>query len=343
MERASLAAIAALALTACTPKGDAAKASPDAGAPVAASASASVVAPSDAAAPSSDDVHTERDYQGTLGERTTVYAHVERDGTMLLGTFRYGKPNAQGLILRGKVRPDGSYEADELSADGKTTTGKVAVREAKDGALAGSWTSPDGAKTYPVRLLPKGIPPAPRSVVVDFLVRLAKTTKKPMTPAEVDAALAGGETFLPKGSALAEHGIPIALATLYVADVNNDGKKDFLLVDKNTTGMHNDQIVGVWDEDGDALKELPFWTVANASFSRDGQFPMFRASPFLEARPEGTTMLFTNEWGVDEHGDTVGVLEPCKERIEQSTAILWKAGEPKLRVTPGPKNKTPCR
>ncbi len=286
--------------------------------------------------------HWERDYKGTLGERTTVLAHLERNDDVVTGSFRYGTSPTR-LVLRGKAAADDSLTLEEVSRDGKTVTGKLALHAEIGDVLAGLWMSPDGTKTFPVKLTLRGIPAAPRTTFVDFVVRLSRTKGKPLTAAEAEGALEGDVTFVPKGEMLMQHDVFFSLASLYVADVDNDGTKDFVLVDKNTVATHNDMILGVWDADGDKLKELPFHDAVSATFARDGELPMYRDEPFLETTPEGTVMRLYDLWGLDQHGATVRMIDPCTNMHEQHVVLLWKRGTPKLKVTKGPATKTPCK
>ncbi|HEU4404548.1 MAG TPA: hypothetical protein VFS43_04570 [Polyangiaceae bacterium] len=91
--------------------------------------------------------------------------------------------------------------------------------------------------------------------------------------------------------ALCWHGSTQYLS-LFVADVDNDGRDDFLLTAINPVGAHDEWPVGLWTPKGPGLERRAF--EALEAFQPPGIVHF--AKPFLRRDPEGLTFTL---WGVE--------------------------------------------
>jgi hypothetical protein len=271
---------------------------------------------------------------------------LERQGPSVSGSYRYVSVG-KDLLLTGKAEADGTIRLTE-HIDRKET-GAFQLRSDPDGALVGTWTDASGARVLPAKLAPRGVPPAGRATFLEFLTRLERMEKKvPLPLATLQSAIEGSERFwIPEDreGKLLEHGVYFGLATLYVADVNNDGTPDFIFVDTNTVSTHNDQLRGVYDAEGQGLRELPFADATSHSLYDGGDlgpnFPVYRDHPFIEKTPRGVVMRMMNLWGVDEHGDVVRMIDPCDRMFDERFVFLWKGG--RVDVIEHTQKYSPCR
>lgn len=294
------------------------------------------------AAPAAGDIVTERSYRGTLGDKRSIEVTLHRDHEMLQGVYRYvaaiparsgAEPQAvaRAIDLRGTAEADGTLALDE-SVNGKVT-GSFRLRVAGS-HLTGTWTDPGKRNTYPVHLEPRGYAPADRTTYFAFLARYARFLKKTLPPdVRLEDAIVGQEFF----SIREPYRERISFAAfdyarLYVVDVNNDRTPDYVLMDRNPVGMHNDMVVGVFDEEGDSLRELPFeQTYARSLFpnaSRDGDkmLPFYADSPFLESTPQGNVWRFYNHAVFNKNSEVIGGpdLSACDHATTDRFVYLWQ-------------------
>ena len=85
-------------------------------------------------------------------------------------------------------------------------------------------------------------------------------------------------------------------ATLYHADIDNDGRLDFVLCERNQVGLHNDWIAGVYG----ASPSSGVMVDSKIPVPDEGPFHQgvtYFGSPFLRNDPEGVTMTFLEEPG----------------------------------------------
>jgi hypothetical protein len=257
-------------------------------------------------------------YRGVLGERTHIDVNLNRSNERLTGSILYGSPRS-AMLLVGELRPDGTMVIDERKRGGQGKTGTLELRTAPDGTLSGAWRSATDTKSYRLRLSPRGVNAASRADFLDFCVRLTRKEHKPLSRTEIDRRLAPGEDpFGPHefDSVLTDHGLAFERASLYIADVNNDGTRDFVLIEKNLVSTHNDMLFGVFDEDGDALKDVSDFAVRPE--------PTYRDAPFIEVTPEGTVTRWTNLYGVDESGEVVRMIDPCANMVHEHFVFLLR-------------------
>jgi hypothetical protein len=78
-------------------------------------------------------------------------------------------------------------------------------------------------------------------------------------------------------------------ATLYHADIDNDGHLDFVLCEKNPVGLHNDWISGVYIASPSSGVMIDS-TIPVPNEGPFGQGVTYFGSPFLRNDPEGVTM-----------------------------------------------------
>lgn len=79
--------------------------------------------------------------------------------------------------------------------------------------------------------------------------------------------------------------------TLYHADVNNDGRLEWVVCEKNPVGLHNDMILGVYA----AAPSSGVIVDSTIPLPSGGPFqngPTYLGTPFLRNDPEGVTMTF---------------------------------------------------
>lgn len=98
-------------------------------------------------------------YYGTLGKSTQInaYLYCQPDG-QITGSYRYLK-NGAPIRLIGKIEPNGEFKLIENTQKAKNeqTTGKLTGQLNNAlGTISGTWSSPDGSKSYPINLK-KGI------------------------------------------------------------------------------------------------------------------------------------------------------------------------------------------
>lgn len=91
-------------------------------------------------------------YAGTLGTKIRVRMKLAKAASgAISGVYRYTR-SKEDLKLAGKVSPtDGRFELEESTADGKVT-GRFEGVFLVIGSILGRWTSPDGARSFLVRL-----------------------------------------------------------------------------------------------------------------------------------------------------------------------------------------------
>jgi hypothetical protein len=92
----------------------------------------------------------EETYTGALGAKIRIRAKLSRDGAKLSGVYRYAR-SKEDLHLAGTVQPDGRFELTETTSKGQVT-GKLEGLFLRRGDAAGRWSSPDGAKSFPLTL-----------------------------------------------------------------------------------------------------------------------------------------------------------------------------------------------
>ncbi|MBX3226744.1 MAG: hypothetical protein KIT84_39005 [Labilithrix sp.] len=183
------------------------------------------------------------------------------------------------------------------------------------------------------------VKPAERATFLAFLPRLLRFQKRSTTiptASELAEIVAGdGSYYVNDRDRADELGLGFYDPVwLYVADVNNDGTEDYVLVERNSVGLHDDTIVGVFDRLGpDSLTELGFYEQARASLfppdATDGeaQLPGRRDSPFIEVTAMGTVMSFMDQWVVDGAGDAIpSWSDRTGDRVfVERVTYLWKA------------------
>jgi hypothetical protein len=89
-------------------------------------------------------------YTGALGAKIRIRAKLTRDGDKLSGVYRYAR-SKEDLHLAGTVRPDGHFALTETTSKGQVT-GKMEGLFLRRGDASGTWSSPDGSKTFPMTL-----------------------------------------------------------------------------------------------------------------------------------------------------------------------------------------------
>jgi hypothetical protein len=125
---------------------------------------------------------------------------------------------------------------------------------------------------------------------------LAKTRGVTVTDAELRKAVAepNDENAFQAFEDKVHSGLPErGYATLYLADIDNDGTGEYVLAARNPTGEHNDYLVGVFRPRPDGtLVEVPIPVIGPSNLR-----PTFHWVPFLSRDREGVTMRFREDDG----------------------------------------------
>jgi hypothetical protein len=112
-----------------------------------------------------------------------------------------------------------------------------------------------------------------------------------VTDAEVRGALTSDTAFEKLARKIDAPDIDRSYETLYLADVDNDGAKEYGLTYRNPTGEHNDTILGIYrPQAGATLVKVPVPIIGPSKVQLT-----FQSDPFLGVDPEGVTMRF-DEW-----------------------------------------------
>ena len=251
--------------------------------------------------------------------------HLVRTGEALSGTYAYTRVG-RDLALSGTISPSGDVAMKE-SVDGKTT-GEFAGKLEADGSLAGTWSTPGGAKKLPfafkessgaaavpasattTRAQRRPVAPSGTADWVTLYSTIASMNGVKLAPGELEAAVKNGSppfAFQQKMKA------PFTdIGALYFADIDNDGSPEYVLCDTNSVGLHNSYVVAVYHPHNGVMTSAPL--PASAPFDKT---PTFLASPFLSVDPEGTTMSFVDGTTVERYlwkGSTVRLLDRTPER-----------------------------
>jgi hypothetical protein len=91
---------------------------------------------------------------GTIGKKLGVYMSLTTNNGKVSGEYLYTK-NGTSIALIGTATPKGEVMLEEFAEQGKKT-GTFVGKFTTSGAFSGSWTSPDGKKTFPCSL--KSVP-----------------------------------------------------------------------------------------------------------------------------------------------------------------------------------------
>lgn len=95
-------------------------------------------------------------YMGTIGKNLGVYMSLSTKDGKVSGEYLYTK-NGASIALTGTATPKGEVVLEEFAEKNKKT-GTFVGKFAANSTFAGSWTSPDGKKTFPCTLKPVPTP-----------------------------------------------------------------------------------------------------------------------------------------------------------------------------------------
>ncbi len=214
--------------------------------------------------------------------------------------------------------------ADPAPASSTSTTSPVGCRNDNDckGArvcVSGSCVDPPPAEQPAQGTEHRHAPsaaasprtPVPRGTPEDCVavcISLAGMHGVTLASNEAERACANGSM---PDALLRKVGAPVGgFPTIYFADINNDGTPEYVLTDRNTTGLHNDGVAAVYVPHNAAMIATPMPEVAPFTGVS------FFAEPFLSVDPEGTTMNVSEGSGSTEmiarylwKGSTVRLLD----------------------------------
>jgi hypothetical protein len=112
-----------------------------------------------------------------------------------------------------------------------------------------------------------------------------------VTDAEVRRALTSDTAFEKLARKIDAPDVDRSYETLYLADADNDGAKEYVLTYRNPTGEHNDTILGIYrPQAGGTLLQIRIPVIGPSNVQ-----PTFYADPFLSVDREGVTLRF-DEW-----------------------------------------------
>jgi len=85
--------------------------------------------------------------------------------------------------------------------------------------------------------------------------------------------------------------LQVDFATLYHADINNDGEMEWILCERNSVALHNDQILGIYRSafSSGVMIDSQIPIPMNGTFNPG---PLYQADPFLRGTRWGITMRF---------------------------------------------------
>jgi hypothetical protein len=105
----------------------------------------------------------EQSYLGSLGQKTRIRAKLKKDKGTLAGIYRYTR-SKEDLHLDGTINEaNGSFELKESNAKG-VQTGVMRGVFLERGTVLGRWSSPDGARSFPITLSAGNAFPEPVSL-----------------------------------------------------------------------------------------------------------------------------------------------------------------------------------
>lgn len=266
-------------------------------------------ATSAAPAPVAPPTKLDAKYAGAVGDEAKATMHLVRDGERVTGEYAYTKVG-RSIALVGMAAADGTLALQE-SVGGKIT-GRFSGKLASDGVFSGTWTSADGQKELPFRFEPstdavvppvasttptargKTIEPASKDAAAGALVKIAKakgtTVDRASAAKDFDdlTASEGAKDGSARRAAFGKkYGIDLTtgFVSLHVGDVNNDGADDYVFTQRNSVGLHNDDVAAVFLGHGaevtkSALPPIPQLEKMATNFS-------------IAEDSEGTVMYFT--------------------------------------------------
>lgn len=178
------------------------------------------------------------------------------------------------------------------------------------------------------------VAPAPKEAQRALLVRLCaeKGLSGPETDAIVKAWFDGPYGPAPSDEVLAKAPFtPGEGHDLYVADVDNDGRDEWVITVQNMVGQHNDGIETVWAERDGRLVELPFLEVVSHDLLDGGtDWHANTGAPFIVVDQGMTYLSFRDVFPVDAQGHVVGPTEDRVRVVDVRYRYLWKEGQMKL-------------
>ena len=246
----------------------------------------------------------DRRYAGTIGADLKATMHLVRNGDKLSGTYAYVRVG-RDLVLSGSVTTTGDVSMQE-SVDGATSSefkGKLTGA----GSLVGTWSTPNGAKKLPFEFKEssdasaapnkagrKPVAPAGPTEWVTLYSTIASMNGVSVTQAEVESAVKNG---YPSPEFQRKIKAPYTdIASLYFADINNDGAFEYVLCDTNSVGLHNSHVVAVYRPHNAVMVDVPL--PAGPPFDKQ---VAYLGGPFLSVDAEGTTMTFSEDSGTERY------------------------------------------
>lgn len=139
----------------------------------------------------------------------------------------------------------------------------------------------------------KPVAPADESHWFALLYSLAGMRNLGLTEEDVRDAVAKRHHRLDGAFVKVQHDIGAFytdIGELYVADINNDGRAEYVVCDTNSTGLHNNHIAGVFVPHNAAM--IPVDLPARLPFCKGA---MYFARPFLTEAPDGTVIMNFSE------------------------------------------------
>jgi hypothetical protein len=281
-------------------------------------------------------------------------------GSVVRGAYMY-LAFGRDLALEGSLDPSGTMTLTERF--GSRTTGQFELRP-ESTRWKGTWSDPSGHKSLTAALEPKtlpvvqrprgslappkvapdehGVPPSSDRELGAFMLRYARWKRTP----------AGREWFRKKawnitfreelaGKVVDEERVPIysGLLYLFVADVNNDGTTDFVLVSTHEGAYRGEHIFAIFDVSGDELREVE-WN-PSASCPACDVVDMIQ-DPFIVTGPRGNRMNFEWEWGITMKGSPGNAAcTECCGSYREAISYLWKDG--RFSILTRSREVVPCQ
>jgi hypothetical protein len=265
-----------------------------------------------------------------------VTMHLTRTGARVSGVYMY-IAYATPIGLEGSIDASGEMTLSERL--GPRDTGRFRLSGDPHCMLTGAWTDPSGKRTLPARFTPlcmplvapspaellsgseRAVAPGSRGALLDFYVKLSKFNGAPANRAFFDRTLTD-TSFSADASAaeeLAGHGIhlqpgPVYAenASVYLADVNNDGMMDYVYVTETHCTGCGPAIEATYDAIGEDLVPVVLDLDRRRRCEhREICFPGQLDSPAFVIGRSGTEIHFKEDRYVDGASTYTNELSAC--------------------------------
>jgi hypothetical protein len=326
--RVPVAVMAAAVLVACRP------AAPTGGGETFAALDAATPAPDATPGPDATGARAlegtgARDFAGRLGKEA-IALRFEVHGSDVRGSYLY-KSIGTPIPLEG-TRAGGVLRLEEHVGGQPTGHLELAADPAVgDWALSGTWTAPGGRRKLSVEL-EEGPPFAGRLVAeaskdafIDYATRRAKMAGRKIDQKELAQIAVGPSPLAALAARLdpkADRDPALEASDLRVADVDNDGTPDFVVIDRGFSIAHGDFFLAAYAPTGETLRPLAMPDVPGVN-------GIYRID--VVVRGKQTVLVYGGTWPVDGEGDVVCNACPACGVRRSGFTVVWERTEATAR------------